>query len=701
MPNFNHYHGNSHPHSDEIPLNLNRSSSSDTRQNYHSKSTKTILHCWWNQLRKWWRRFSDSTTSLSTTPAASPENQFPAEPVNAASAPHSESIPSPDLSSKTGTTFSMLGSARIEVRKIETVSVFGWGVPNPSAPSENSENELDLISLGNDSENSQLNEFLKSVPGLQVTKLIGFGGMGIVFEAYDRLGRKRALKVTRPNKLSENVKKRFFHEAYEMSQFSHPNLVPIVDYQECLGIPYLVMPEYESSVSELIKSGQLNQRNAVRLFRDSIRGLAFLHGQGYIHRDFKPANILVDEKGNGVLSDFGLLKQEWSSDLEKGRLTQVNGQLTPTQGVTGTVPYLSPETLWDDSPKPSPKWDIYAAGISFYEMLVGKRPPVSENPYLYLGKSRREAIPPVAQSGVRVPQVYETIIHKCCRVDTPYRNAQDLLRDLIRYENRWYRRGFFGLCLLFLMLMVSLAMLCPPSQRLKEELIPNPYNELYNELAEGKTVELIPKEGMPRFPYRVIIDKSTVPTYDNVIKSFTIKAPNFSETYVELIPSLPPGDYLLSGELVCTGQGDVGNYGGIYFSGHEIPYQEKRLYTAQVLRFCDCLTSPQSARICNYHREKEHLGMIIEEIVEKTPFVQRAPEWRAFTITLHAHSSLVEFDGHLFQPWRRMGRLRVEFNNDPPILIHYSNEGSIGLIAHQVSMSCRNLSIRSLNHQEK
>lgn len=700
MPNSNHHHGNFHPQSDETPLNLNRSSSSDTRQNHHSTSTKTTLHRWWDQLRKWWGRFSHSTTSHPTTPAVSPENQAPAEPANAASAPHSESIPSPDLSSKTGTTFSILGSARIEVKQIETVSIFEQGVQNPSAPNENSENEADLFSRGNDSENSQLNDFLKSVPGLQVTKLIGSGGMGIVFEAYDRLGRKRALKVTRPNKLSEHVKKRFFHEAYEMSQLSHPNLVPIVDYQECLGIPYLVMPEYESSVSELIKSGQLNQRNAVRLFCDSIRGLAFLHGQGYIHRDFKPANILVDEKGNGVLSDFGLLKQEWSADLEKARPTQVNGQLTPTQGVTGTVPYLSPETLWDDSPKPSPKWDIYAAGISFYEMLVGKRPPVSENPYLYLGKSRLEAIPPAAQSGVRVPRAYETIIHKCCRVDTPYRNAQDLLRDLIRYENRWYRRGFLGLCLLFLMLIVSLAMLWPPSQRLKEELIPNPYNELYNELAEGKTVELIPKQGMPRFPHRVIIEKATVPTCDNEYKSFMIKAPNFSETYVELIPSLPAGDYQLSGELICSGQGDVGSYGGIYFGGHEIPYQERMLYTAQVLRFCDSVTSPQSPRICNYHREKESPTMIVEEIVEKTPFVQRAPEWRTFTITMNAQSSTVEFDGHLFQPLRRTARLRVEFN-DPPILVHYSHEGSIGLIAHQATIICRNLSIRSLNRQEK
>jgi serine/threonine protein kinase len=198
----------------------------------------------------------------------------------------------------------------------------------------------------------------------RIEALLGRGGMGIVFRAlHDGDGRTVALKVLRDElSADDSFRQRLAHEARAAAEVDHPNLAPVLEAGEADGRLYLAMRYVEgrSLAERLAAGGPLSVADLVRLAAEAGAGLEALHGRGIVHRDVKPANILLAVDGTAVLVDFGLAKSRaWTV-------------LTRTGQVLGTPDYLAPEVIRGRSA--TPLSDVYSLGCVLFECLTGASP---------------------------------------------------------------------------------------------------------------------------------------------------------------------------------------------------------------------------------------------------------------------------------------------------------------------------------------
>jgi serine/threonine protein kinase len=211
---------------------------------------------------------------------------------------------------------------------------------------------------------------------------LGQGGMGVVFRArHDGDGRTVALKVLRDElSADDEFKRRLAREARAAAEVDHPNLAPVLDSGEADGRVYLAVRYVDGrSLDERLRfDGPLPVPDLVRLAADLGAGLDALHGRGIVHRDVKPANILLDGDGTAVLSDFG---------LAKGLAYTV---LTRPGQILGTLNYLAPEVLRREPV--GPLSDVYAFGCVLFECLSGKAPFAGRG-LLRVGMAHLEELP--------------------------------------------------------------------------------------------------------------------------------------------------------------------------------------------------------------------------------------------------------------------------------------------------------------------
>jgi hypothetical protein len=195
---------------------------------------------------------------------------------------------------------------------------------------------------------------------------IGRGGMAVVFLARDlRHDRSVALKVLRPELGTAFPAERFLREIQIEAQLEHPYILPLFDSGEVDGLPFYVMPYVQgrSLRDRLKEETQLPLDEALRIATDIGEALAYAHEQGFVHRDVKPANILLD-RGHALLADFGIARA----------VTALAGQrLTESGLIVGTPEYMSPEQ-GSDTARIDGRSDIYALGCVLYEMLAGEPP---------------------------------------------------------------------------------------------------------------------------------------------------------------------------------------------------------------------------------------------------------------------------------------------------------------------------------------
>ncbi|MFC1524952.1 protein kinase [Planctomycetota bacterium] len=202
----------------------------------------------------------------------------------------------------------------------------------------------------------------------KIINLLGRGGMGTVYKAYQSLlDRFVALKVL-PAKLSgdEGFLKRFNREAKMLASLSHPNIVTIHDMGKYKEHYYFIMEFVEGvTTRELIAQRKLPPGEALKIVPQLCDALEYAHVEGIVHRDIKPENILIDKKGRVKIADFGLAR------IVQGDI--VVETITKTQDVMGTYDYMAPEQR-ASTKTVDHRADIYSLGVVFYEMLTGELP---------------------------------------------------------------------------------------------------------------------------------------------------------------------------------------------------------------------------------------------------------------------------------------------------------------------------------------
>jgi serine/threonine protein kinase len=267
----------------------------------------------------------------------------------------------------------------------------------------------------------------QSIGRYHILEQLGEGGMATVYKAYDtRLERNVALKVLRTELFSpvllQEVLQRFEREAKSLAKLSHPNIVNILDYGEYEGLPYLVM-EYLPGGTLKNKLGHTyHWQEAVRILIPIADGLCFAHQHGIIHRDVKPANILLKEKGTPVLTDFGIAKILESSE----------GHTLTGSGVgIGTPEYMAPEQGMG-SKSIDARVDIYALGIMFYEMVVGRKPYVADTPMAVVLKQISDPLPRPTQFVPDIPESVENVLFKALakQPEDRYLNMEEFIAAL-------------------------------------------------------------------------------------------------------------------------------------------------------------------------------------------------------------------------------------------------------------------------------
>ena len=201
--------------------------------------------------------------------------------------------------------------------------------------------------------------------GCRIESVLGRGGMGVVYRARQlSLDRVVALKVIAPDfAMDEEFRERFKHESRLAASIEHANVIPVYEAGETDGLLYLIMRYVEGTdLRTLIATeGALESRRAARLVAQVAAALAAAHRRDLVHRDVKPANVLISADGHAYLTDFGIARD----------LAATSG-LTATGAVVGTLDYIAPERL--EHPAGDARSDVYALGCVLYEALTGSVP---------------------------------------------------------------------------------------------------------------------------------------------------------------------------------------------------------------------------------------------------------------------------------------------------------------------------------------
>ena len=259
----------------------------------------------------------------------------------------------------------------------------------------------------------------------ELVELLGTGGMGDVYKAYDPdLKRHIALKILRHE--DPEVVKRFLREACAQAQVEHTHVCKIYESGEHENHHYIAMQYIDGNTLDDLRD-ELTLEEKIRIMKDVALGLQAAHRRGLIHRDVKPSNIMVNQTDEGELKpfvmDFGIAREQEAPGL------------TSTGMIIGTPFYMSPEHAKGKLKSLDRRSDIYSLGVTLYEMLSGSVPFKGDTPVDVLMKVIEKDPQPLRKINPRVPVDIETIVMKCLEKDPGrrYGSAKELAEDLQRY----------------------------------------------------------------------------------------------------------------------------------------------------------------------------------------------------------------------------------------------------------------------------
>ena len=266
--------------------------------------------------------------------------------------------------------------------------------------------------------------------GLELKELVGEGGMGVVYKAFDPvLNRCVAVKTVKDAASSALELARFRFEAQVAAGLKHPNVVPVISFSsgEDTGTPFLVMPLLTGgSLADRLGTdrARVAEKDAAKWVRDVARGVHHAHERGLIHRDLKPGNILFDEAGVPHVADFGLARRADEDESRSGN-------------IAGTCKYMAPEQA-RGARHLTPAVDVHALGVILFELLTGRTPFGGKDVPSTLRAVTEEQPPRVRQLRSDADRDLEAICLKCLekRPEARYASAQELADDLDRYLRR-------------------------------------------------------------------------------------------------------------------------------------------------------------------------------------------------------------------------------------------------------------------------
>jgi serine/threonine protein kinase/outer membrane biosynthesis protein TonB len=263
----------------------------------------------------------------------------------------------------------------------------------------------------------------------RILRFLGAGAMGEVYLAEDpQIDRQLAIKtvrlVGRPQEI-EDRKRRLLREARAAGRLLHPNVVTLFDAGEAEGLLYLAFEFVEGTdLAARLDPGQqrLSLRQVLRIVRQAAEALDYAHGQGIVHRDIKPGNILLDRAGRVKVADFGIAKMAGQST-----------ELTMAGSVMGSPQYLSPEQIRGDDL--DGRSDIFSLGVVFYEMLSGKRPFEGDTITTLVYQILHKDPPPVSELRAVPPRVEELLRGMLAKsLDERIPTAGEVARELAAIE---------------------------------------------------------------------------------------------------------------------------------------------------------------------------------------------------------------------------------------------------------------------------
>jgi len=262
----------------------------------------------------------------------------------------------------------------------------------------------------------------------KIIEAIGKGGMGMVYKGTDpMLDRPVALKTIRldfPLSRTETaeLKDRLIQEAKAAGKLSHPNIVTIYDVGEQEGVHYIAM-EYLSgcSLEDFIKKkGELNYRIVARIIIQTCEALSYAHQHGIVHRDVKPANIMLQDDFHVKVMDFGIARLETTS-------------LTKSNVTLGTPQYISPEQL--EGRQADKRSDIFSLGAVLYEMLTRRKPFEGENISSLMYRVLNHDPPPPSSVNEKTPLIFDGIVSKAMAKspEDRYQDAEEISETLTEF----------------------------------------------------------------------------------------------------------------------------------------------------------------------------------------------------------------------------------------------------------------------------
>ncbi len=264
----------------------------------------------------------------------------------------------------------------------------------------------------------------------ELGETLGYGGMSEVHHGHDvRLGREVAIKILRADLARDpQFLERFRREAQNAAALNHPAIVAVYDTGEANAefgpLPYIVMEYVEGrTLRDIVKTeGPMSQKRAMEVMADVCAALDFSHRHGIVHRDVKPANVMITKNGAVKVMDFGIARA-----MHDGQ-----SAMTQTAAVIGTAQYLSPEQARGESV--DARSDVYAAGCVLYELITGEPPFTGDSPVAVAYQHVREdPSPPSSVNPAVAPELDAVVLKALAKGPANrYQSAAEMRSDLVR-----------------------------------------------------------------------------------------------------------------------------------------------------------------------------------------------------------------------------------------------------------------------------